>query len=110
MTFEVQVRRGVSPGRAGFAEACPGAVTEQQSVACKPSIHTPRAQQALDAALWALLLGQVLATHVSDCGSASGEEGGWQAAAARASLLGTPKEAPESRGEGGAQMISSFSH
>ena len=88
----------MSPGRAGFAEACPGAVTEQQSVACKPSIHTPRAQQALNAALWALLLGQVLAPHVSDCGSASGEEGGWQAEAAKASLLGTPKEAPDSLG------------
>lgn len=88
----------MSPGRAGFAEACPGAVTEQQSVACKPSIHTPRAQQALNAALWALLLGQVLAPHVSDCGSASGEEGGWQAEAAKVSLLGTPKEAPDSLG------------
>lgn len=97
----------MSPGRAGFAEARPGAVTERQSVACKPSIHTPKAQQALDAALWALLLGQVLAPYMSDCGSASGEEGGWQAAAARASPLGIPKEAPESlRGGVGAQMTS----
>lgn len=90
VTFEVQVRRGVSSSRVGFAHTRPGAVTERQSVACEPSSHTSRAQQGLDAAFWALLLGQVLAPHVSDCGSAPEEEGGWQG-----EPTGNPKETPE---------------
>lgn len=49
----------MSPGRVGFAEAGPGAVTEWQSVACELSIRISRAQQGLGAALWALLSGQV---------------------------------------------------
>ena len=99
VTFEVQVRRGVSSSRVGFAQTRPGAVTERQSVACEPSIHTSRAQQGLDAAFWALLLGQVLAPHVSDCGSAPEEEGGWQGES-----TGNPERNSRISGGGGAQM------
>lgn len=94
----------MSPGRAGLAEAHPGAVTELQSVVWQPSVHSPRPEQGLGAAAWALLPGQVLAPSVSGCGSTPGEEGAWWAAAAGASTPGTLEQAAESLGCGGTQM------
>ena len=91
VTFEVQVRRGVSSSRVRFAQARPGAVTEWQSVACEPSIHTSRAQQGLDAAFWALFWARSWLPTCQTVDLLLGRRD-----AGRASPLGTPKEDQES--------------